>query len=301
MKYPKKGFNRMLKKSAPGQTDGEIVLPKKAPLPVQPKLGKPASSGWKHRWFLPLAIMTLVVGLGLGTGPVLAQDASNSGPVQFPASASTATNAPAVSPVQATPTATPTPALSNTPSANTATEAGDIHDIRGPISIPYQWLWVIYVAASLLAAAALYGLWRLLRRRAKIAAKLPYEIALEKLEAARALMTAETVREYAFTVSEVIRVYIEQRFGEKAARRTTEEFLSDLLQQTGTPLAQHRRRLEDFLEHCDLMKFARWSASVREMESMLESARVFVLETWPQPEPAKTSVAPAQPELAPNP
>jgi len=111
-------------------------------------------------------------------------------------------------------------------------------------------------------------------------------------------MTADTAREYAFTVSEIIRVYIEQCFGEKAARRTTEEFLSDLLQQTGTPLAQHRRRLEDFLSYCDLMKFARWEATVREMESMLESARVFILDTRPQPEPAPAPPnAPAQPEL----
>jgi hypothetical protein len=46
------------------------------------------------------------------------------------------------------------------------------------------------------------------------------------------------------------------------------------------------------------MKFARWEASVREMESMLESARVFILDTRPQPEPAQVPPnAPAQPEL----
>ena len=111
-------------------------------------------------------------------------------------------------------------------------------------------------------------------------------------------MTTTTVREYAFTVSEIIRVYIEQRFGEKAARRTTEEFLSDLLKQTGTPLAQHAAPLEDFLSHCDLIKFAKWGASERELESMQESARAFILDTRPQPEP-RPAPTKAQPELAP--
>jgi hypothetical protein len=169
------------------------------------------------------------------------------------------------------------------------------------MAIPYEWLWAAYVVASLLAVAALYAIWRFFRRRAVAKAKLPFEIALERLEAARALMTTDTVRDYAFTVSEIIRVYIEQRFGEKAAHRTTEEFLSDLLQQTGTSLAQHRRRLEDFLSHCDLSKFARWQFTIREMESMHASARVFILDTRPQPEPAKPTTSPTQPDAPAQP
>lgn len=152
------------------------------------------------------------------------------------------------------------------------------------------------MAGALAVAAILYAAWRWFRKHAAAKAKLPFEIALERLEAARALMTPDTVREYAFTVSEIIRFYIEQRFGEKAARRTTEEFLSDLLRHNGTPLAGHRGLLEDFLNHCDLIKFARWGASVKELESMHESARVFILDTRPQPEPA----TPAPPQTQPN-
>jgi hypothetical protein len=188
-------------------------------------------------------------------------------------------------------TSSPTP-----PAAQpSAAPAEDIRDIHGVIPIPYEWLWAAYLLGAIVAAAAIYAAWRYFRSRAKAKVKLPFEIALEKLEAARALMTTATVREYAFTVSEIIRVYIEQRFGEKAARRTTEEFLSDLLRQTGTPLAQHGALLEDFLNHCDLIKYAKWGASEQQLESMQESARTFILDTRPQPEsrPAK-----AQPELA---
>jgi hypothetical protein len=184
----------------------------------------------------------------------------------------------------------PTPAAAQ----QSAIPAEDIRDIHGVISIPYEWLWAAYLLGAIIAGAAIYAAWRYFRSRAKAKAKLPYEIALEKLEAARSLMTTQTVREYAFTVSEIIRVYIEQRFNERAARRTTEEFLSDLLRQTGTPLAQHSSLLEDFLNHCDLIKFAKWGASEKELESMQESARAFILDTRPDVPSTKT-----QPELAP--
>ena len=231
--------------------------------------------------------------LGVSALPVLAQSAPAAhppaGPVQVPPGY--ATNAPATAP------AAPALNLASPPApASDDDDSGDIHDIRGVIPVPYAWRWVFYVIGALALAVALYYLWKWLRRTV-IKPKLPHEIALERLEAARGLMTENQVREYAFAVSEVIRNYIEQRFGERAARRTTEEFLNDLLKQTGTPLAQHRALLEDFLSHCDLPKFARWQLSVREMESMHESARVFIFNTRPNavaPAPANPS-----PELVP--
>jgi hypothetical protein len=171
--------------------------------------------------------------------------------------------------------------------AATAAAATDIRDIRGPISIPYGWLWAAYVAGGLVLAAVLYGAWRWYRAQAKERAKEPDEIALERLEKARALMSLERAREYSFAVSEITRTYIEARFHERAARRTTEEFLHDLLAQADTPLSRHRALLEDFLQYCDLAKFAKWQLSLADMESMHESARAFILETRPQPAATK--------------
>jgi len=245
-------------------------------------------------------ILTTALNLAVLAGAAFAQTPP-SGPVHFPAGYTTnaATAMQVSAPLPVNPTsqvASPAPAPAVPPSAN---PAEDIHDIRGPISIPYQWLWAAYLLGGLILAALLFAFWRWFRGRVKIKARLPYEIALDRLEAARALMTESQVREYAFAVSEIIRSYIEQRFGERAARRTTEEFLSDLLRQTGTPLAVHRALLEDFLNHCDLPKFARWQLSVAEMESMHGSARTFILETRPQPEsvPPPKVAAPSQPEL----
>jgi hypothetical protein len=250
-------------------------------------------------------LLVWIATLGVISVPAWAQNAP-AGPVHVPAGY--ATNAPAdpaatsVAPVQSllappvtnTPSAAP-PAVNAPAPAASADDDGDIHDIRGPLVVPSSWTWVWYTATALALAAALYALWKWLRRTV-IKPKLAHEIALERLEAARQFMTENQVREYAFAVSEIIRNYIEKRFAERAARRTTEEFLADLVKQTGTPLAEHRALLEDFLQHCDLPKFARWQLSVREMESMQESARAFILNTRPGAQPAPP---PAQPELSP--
>jgi Domain of unknown function (DUF4381) len=291
MKSPKRWPNRVRKNLIPDAIDLKKVEPlmKKNPLSMQ----KLPMTDWRKRWFLSF------VAMALASSALMAQGTTSTGPVVLPSSPATnAVTAPSFAPAAA-------PNISYTPSTSQSamtSDTGDIRDIRGPISIPYEWLWAAYTLAALAAAAALYGAWRWYRTHAKLKARLPFEIALDRLEAAKALLAENKVREYAFTVSEVIRVYIEQRFGEKAARRTTEEFLSDLLQQTGTPLAQHRRRLEDFLNYCDLMKFARWEASPRDLESMHESAREFVMETRPLPEakagPTVSPAAPAQSQLA---
>jgi hypothetical protein len=161
----------------------------------------------------------------------------------------------------------------------------DIRDIRGPKHIPSTWLWPLWLTGGAMLAGLLYAGWRWNRRRALIAALLPYEIALAKLEEARRLMQPENAREFSITVSEIVRHYIEVRFQVWAARRTTEEFLHDVVDQSDAMLTNHRELLEDFLRHCDLAKFARWILSVEEMENMLQSAHSFVLKTGRSPTP----------------
>jgi hypothetical protein len=166
-----------------------------------------------------------------------------------------------------------------TPATAPVAVAQDIRDIRGPKPIPSPWLWPAWLAGGLALAALGYAAWRWNRRRTLATAKLPYEIALDRLEEARALMQTETAREFSITVSEIVRHYIEDRFHVRAARRTTEEFLYDLLESSDALLAGHRSLLADFLHHCDLAKFALWVLSIEEMENMLQSARTFVIET----------------------
>jgi hypothetical protein len=176
----------------------------------------------------------------------------------------------------------------------------DIRDIRGPKHIPSPWRWPLWLAAGVAFAGLLYAAWFWNRRHSVTAALLPYEIALARLEAARALMQTENAREFSITVSEIVRHYIEERFPVRAERRTTEEFLHDLLEPSDTLLSSHRALLGDFLCHCDLAKFARWILSLDEMEIMLASAHTFVLQTGRSPAAATSSpVAEPASERAP--
>jgi hypothetical protein len=198
-----------------------------------------------------------------------------------------------------------------TPASSVATTqpvAGDIRDIRGPIHIPPPMYWPWWTAGAAALAALLYGGWLWQRRRARAAALLPYQIALARLEEARTLMQPENAREFSILVSEIVRQFIEVRFQIRAARRTTEEFLRDLLEPSDALLASHRESLADFLRHCDLAKFARWILSTEEMSTMLQSAHDFVLQSGPTPaptamgtvEPPAAHKTPAQPKPVPT-
>jgi hypothetical protein len=154
----------------------------------------------------------------------------------------------------------------------------DIRDIRAPRHLPSNWPWVAGAAGALVLGSLSWLLWRRHLRNA-LFARLPYEIALEQLEAARCYLTPEQAREFCFAVSEIIRRYIEQRFNARAPRRTTEEFLYDLLEEKHIMLSSQRALLAEFLQHCDMAKFALWQFSVPEMEAMHQSARAFVLQT----------------------
>jgi hypothetical protein len=130
------------------------------------------------------------------------------------------------------------------------------------------------------------------RRSSHVAALLPYEIALAKLEEPRALMQPENPREFSIIVSKIVRRYIKVRFQVWAARWTIEEFLHDVLEPSDALLTSHQELLSDFLHHCDLAKFACWILSTEDMELMLQSAHVFVLETGKAPEPQSAVARP---------
>jgi len=172
-----------------------------------------------------------------------------------------------------------------------AAAAEDIRDIRGPKFIAPPWLVPALLAAAVLLAWGAYRAWRWLRRRQRPRVPLPFEVALQRLEDIRALMQPPTAREFSTAVSDIVRSYIEQRFDVIATHRTTEEFLHDLLlESSDASLVRHRALLSEFLQQCDLVKFAGMSLTLQSMESLHQSARAFVLETA-KPVEAETRAA----------
>jgi hypothetical protein len=155
----------------------------------------------------------------------------------------------------------------------------DIRDIRGPLPIPIAWLLPLLIASGVLLTALLgfvgWRWWK--RRKSRIPPPRPAdEVALERLEAARAFLDPAHAREFCFAVSEAIRLYIEDVFAVRAARRTTDEFLADLVRSPTPGLVEHKAPLEEFLQQSDLVKFARAPLLQSEMEVMHGSACRFV-------------------------
>ena len=164
-------------------------------------------------------------------------------------------------------------------SAESSASAQDIRDIRGPKHVLPGWLWPAVLAGGAVLALGAYGIWRWRRRRQRAVPPSAFEIALQRLEEIRALMSPARAAEISVTVSAIVRSYIEQRFDVIATRRTTEEFLNDLLESSHTSLASHRALLGKFLHLCDFVKFGGLSLTVQNMESLHQSARTFVLAT----------------------
>jgi hypothetical protein len=162
--------------------------------------------------------------------------------------------------------------------ARAAAADEDIRDIRGPRYVPPDWVVPAVILGVVVLAALIYGIWRR-RRNRRMVVLLPFEIALQRLEEIRPLMQPGRAREFSTAVSDIVRRYIEQRFNVTATRRTTEEFLRDLLQSSNAPLARHQGLLGDFLYQCDFVKFSAQSLTSQNMETLRQSARTFVLET----------------------
>ncbi len=192
-----------------------------------------------------------------------------------------------------------------------AASADEIRDIRGPKPLGGGWTVPLVVLAGLLAGAAGYGSWLWSRRRGRRPLT-PVEIALERLAAAQTLIAAHDGRAFSIEVSGIVRDYIERQFGLRAAHRTTDEFLHDLVEPAEDTAAQralaahrvlaaHRDSLAAFLETCDLAKFGGWNLSAADMETLRTGAVRFVTESAPTPgdTPMSSAVSPSAP-LAPS-
>ena len=213
---------------------------------------------------LPVCGSAIALALFIGTLTASALQSAN----PAPAAAAPANARPSLNTLA--PTAPVSPAASPSPGE-------DIRDIRQPRHIPTTPWAAVAVGVLLLTAGAFAARWW--SRRGKFLQMLPHEIALQRLEEAHRLMDPEHAREYCFAVSNIIRGYVEERFHVRAPKLTTEEFLRDLVEVRDTMLEPHRALLGEFLEHCDLAKFAGWRYSMPDLEAMHASGRSFILQT----------------------
>lgn len=163
----------------------------------------------------------------------------------------------------------------------------DIHDIKPPVEIPSGWAWLWWTLAALAVIALLVWLWR---RWRKNQAQRPAQPVIPPHIRARKRLTAaldliEDPKPFCTMVSDIIRVYLEERFSLRAPERTTEEFLQEL-QSSQLLTGEQKQTLGEFLAKCDLVKFARAEPLQPELQVLHSIACRLVEETEPSAGPA---------------
>ena len=170
-------------------------------------------------------------------------------------------------------------------------EQGDIRDIKPPLAPP---LWPFLLWGVVLAAAAALII-REVRRRLKSAGagggtpesldlRPPHVRALEALER----LGAEDIppKEFYIRLSDILRIYLEGRFGIPAMFLTTQD-LNRRMREAEMDRAVVSP-VKDLFERADLVKFAKFMPEKRERDGDLGIARDIILKTAPPEPPAKS-------------
>lgn len=162
--------------------------------------------------------------------------------------------------------------------------ADDIRDIK-PLQPPPEavpWRWIAIAAGALLLAALGWWWWRRRSRRPAAPPVPPHEVAFQALDELRGsdFDDPEAVRRFHFAISEVVRVYIEGRWGLNATDLTSEEIIARLSQLSGLA-GEQAVSLRRFLLDTDQVKFADHEPTREEIHQTYERALGFVEATRP--------------------
>ncbi|HEU4403216.1 MAG TPA: BatD family protein [Candidatus Polarisedimenticolia bacterium] len=171
-------------------------------------------------------------------------------------------------------------------------------DIKKPVSMPESLLWP-FLAAGLLALGLLawFG-WRRRRRSAAGAVAAPtlpprpaHEVAYAELERllSAGLLEAGRLKEFYIELSEIMRRYVEARYGIETLDRTTWEILEAV--RAAKIALRVSTGLGEFFGACDLVKFAKYLPRPEETRATVEMAYRLVDESRAAPSPP--SEAPA--------
>jgi len=160
-----------------------------------------------------------------------------------------------------------------------------IADIEEVVDIPrkrsYAWAWGLGI---LLLLALGLGLWVFVKGRRPIEIirlfKPAHELAYERLRVLVAddLIEAGHIKAFYERISNILRHYIEDRFHVRAPEQTTEEFLQALSRTDALP-ADDKSGLGEFLESCDLVKFARHEPQSEHIQKTFDLVKAFIEKT----------------------
>ena len=153
--------------------------------------------------------------------------------------------------------------------------AEEFHDIAPPVDYSLIPPWLVFVIVFVVLSLLGLLVWLFARRKPKIPPKLPRQIALEELDRIGREIESMSPYQFSIGVSDILRKYVTQQYGVPATRQTSIEFLTALAKASSFS-TEEQTLLEDFLNRCDLIKFARYEATTSDSELLLGEAIRFV-------------------------
>lgn len=169
----------------------------------------------------------------------------------------------------------------------TDTSAAKIKDIKTVLNEPFNWKWYlnyIYWGAGIIAAIILIVLITVYftkkkqnvvmePEKPKIPAHITALASLEKIKQEQAWKEGK-IKEYYSSISDAVRLYIEERFNVNALESTTDEIMTAFRTQVVDP--ESKGKLQQLLQLADLVKFAKMQPIEIEHNFTLQNAFDFV-------------------------
>ncbi len=168
-------------------------------------------------------------------------------------------------------------------------EADDIQDVKAPLAVPPDYTlyyWIGGLALLLLLIAATIYIYLKKYRKGPVTFFAPppprpaHELAYEALDGLEqsSLLTEGRFKEYYIRISEIIRIYLSQRYEIDVLEMTTYELI-ETLRKVYDIDAKHIDLIYEFMSTCDLVKFAKHIPADDDCRRIMTASRKIVDET----------------------
>lgn len=184
----------------------------------------------------------------------------------------------------------------------TALDAKDIKNVVNPPFVLWDfiplWVWIL-IAVSALSIVVLLLLLILISRNPRRADEMvalapqlpPYELAMQGLQELREskLWQQGQEKQYYTRLVDILREYIDNRFGINAMEMTSTEIMKALT--LNREMCEVNKHLDEILSMADFVKFAKMRPLPDDNERVMRRAFDFVEQTRPQPQPDENIAA----------
>ena len=149
-------------------------------------------------------------------------------------------------------------------------------DIAPPVNYSLVPPWMIFVGSLIVLTIIGLAIWygRRFFRKKQVTLS-PRERALAALSEIESEVERIAPYQFSIRVSNILRRYVVEQFDLPMTRQTSVEFLNAIASAPNFG-DEEKALLADFLNRCDLIKFARYEATTEDSRLLLDEARQFV-------------------------